>query len=303
MSVDPTLLVTTSGNSSIRFADSTFVKLPTILTALSPRLPIISNGTTNPVANGNVTSSSRKSIFSPKFPMNFFPKMASVSNEGDIKNQTGHVIGRPTLVACPRVTPHGSTSGSLPCLVCRTWRCLPTFHVNSFSGKRSRMWVLLGPSWWPPWPSRSNHPEFVWWDGSVHTYLFGVSCPVLSNLSLTSLVFLPRDVAGSGNIIMWLLLCIGNGILTSAYSMEWYARTNCQQTLDPFWDFFVPRSWNCRPFMIGAGDLLITNISMIGAGDLLITNISMIGAGDLLITNINRIQWSNLDLGIFFRKR
>nr|CAD7413302.1 unnamed protein product [Timema poppensis] len=46
-----------------------------------------------------------------------------------------------------------------------------------------------------------------------------------------SLVFLPRDVAGSGNIIMWLLLCIGNGILTSAYSMEWYARTNCQQTL------------------------------------------------------------------------
>nr|CAD7450301.1 unnamed protein product [Timema bartmani] len=64
-----------------------------------------------------------------------------------------------------------------------------------------------------------------------------------------SLVFLPRDVAGSGNIIMWLLLCIGNGILTSAYSMEWYARINCQQTLDPFWDFFVPRSWNCRPLL------------------------------------------------------
>nr|CAD7262503.1 unnamed protein product [Timema shepardi] len=169
--IRPTLLVTTSGNSSIRIADFTFVKSPTILTALSPKSPIISNGTTNPVANGNVTSSSRKSIFSPKFSMNFFPKMASV-------------IGRPALLAFPRVTPRGFTNGSLTCLACSTWRSPSTFRIIPFSGKRPRLWVLLGPSWWHPWPSQPNPPEFVWRDGSVHAYLSEVSRPVLGNLSL-----------------------------------------------------------------------------------------------------------------------
>nr|CAD7405393.1 unnamed protein product [Timema poppensis] len=48
-----------------------------ILTGLSPKLPIVSNGTTNPVANGNITSFLWKSIFSPKFTMNLFPKITS----------------------------------------------------------------------------------------------------------------------------------------------------------------------------------------------------------------------------------
>ncbi|XP_069683829.1 sterol O-acyltransferase 1 isoform X2 [Periplaneta americana] len=59
------------------------------------------------------------------------------------------------------------------------------------------------------------------------------------------LMFLTKDFMSGGNIFVWLLLCIGTGILTCLYGFEWYARINCPQVLDPVLDFFVPRSWTC----------------------------------------------------------
>ncbi|XP_055708622.1 sterol O-acyltransferase 1 isoform X2 [Phlebotomus papatasi] len=48
-----------------------------------------------------------------------------------------------------------------------------------------------------------------------------------------------------GNILMWLSLFIGNGINFSLYTMESYARRNCQYE-DTTWNFFVPISWSCN---------------------------------------------------------
>ncbi|XP_055676777.1 sterol O-acyltransferase 1 [Lutzomyia longipalpis] len=48
-----------------------------------------------------------------------------------------------------------------------------------------------------------------------------------------------------GNILMWLSLSIGNGINYSLYTMESYARRNCEFE-DTMWNFFVPISWSCN---------------------------------------------------------
>lgn len=61
-----------------------------------------------------------------------------------------------------------------------------------------------------------------------------------------SLVFLLSDTSKGGNLFMWLTLCTGTGILTSMYSLEWYARINCPRVIDGAWDFFIPRSWFCN---------------------------------------------------------
>ncbi|KAK7794580.1 hypothetical protein R5R35_003595 [Gryllus longicercus] len=61
-----------------------------------------------------------------------------------------------------------------------------------------------------------------------------------------ALVFLTGSSSKRGNLFMWLTLCLGTGVLTAAYSMEWYARINCPQVLDTVTDFFVPRSWFCN---------------------------------------------------------
>ncbi|KDR21005.1 sterol O-acyltransferase 1 [Zootermopsis nevadensis] len=59
------------------------------------------------------------------------------------------------------------------------------------------------------------------------------------------MVFLTKDLMPGGNIFVWLMLCVGVGILSCLYGFEWYARVNCPQVLDPISDFFVPRSWMC----------------------------------------------------------
>lgn len=49
------------------------------------------------------------------------------------------------------------------------------------------------------------------------------------------------------NILMWLGLFMGTGLLLSLYSMEWYARRNCQNNSDTMLDLCIPRSWICVP--------------------------------------------------------
>ncbi|XP_059621619.1 sterol O-acyltransferase 1 [Phlebotomus argentipes] len=48
-----------------------------------------------------------------------------------------------------------------------------------------------------------------------------------------------------GNILMWLALFIGNGINYSLYTMESYARRNCEYE-DTTRNFFIPISWSCN---------------------------------------------------------
>ncbi|XP_066995811.2 sterol O-acyltransferase 1 [Anabrus simplex] len=87
----------------------------------------------------------------------------------------------------------------------------------------------------------------------VHEYIlmfaFKFCYPVLFfafGVFSASLVFLTKDSSKGGNLFMWLTLCTGTGLLTSLYSMEWYARINCPRTIESSWDFFIPQSWFCN---------------------------------------------------------
>lgn len=57
-------------------------------------------------------------------------------------------------------------------------------------------------------------------------------------------VFLNKII--TSNMLMWLSFSLGNGLLFSLYSMEFYARINCLPRPDYYWDLFLPRSWNCQ---------------------------------------------------------
>lgn len=61
------------------------------------------------------------------------------------------------------------------------------------------------------------------------------------------LMFLTRNLSkDTGNILLWLLLCIGNGIQLSLYNMEYYARRNCPVSGDSLVDYMIPVSWSCN---------------------------------------------------------
>lgn len=52
-----------------------------------------------------------------------------------------------------------------------------------------------------------------------------------------------------GNIIIWLALTLGQGIVFSLYMMEWYARKNCG--VGDLWeDYFIPVSWTCNKILL-----------------------------------------------------
>ncbi|XP_063236703.1 sterol O-acyltransferase 2 [Bacillus rossius redtenbacheri] len=93
----------------------------------------------------------------------------------------------------------------------------------------------------------------------VHEYILALTfrflCPALLLAFAgfgTGMVFMPRDVAGGGNLLVWLMMFSGNGIIVTAYCIEWYARINCKRTLDTAWDYVVPRAWACEPLSSAA---------------------------------------------------
>ncbi|XP_055352626.1 sterol O-acyltransferase 2-like [Paramacrobiotus metropolitanus] len=47
------------------------------------------------------------------------------------------------------------------------------------------------------------------------------------------------------NVVMWLSIFLGQGVLMTLYGSEYYARLNCPPTTDNFWDKVIPRSWMC----------------------------------------------------------
>ncbi|XP_058461770.1 sterol O-acyltransferase 1 isoform X2 [Malaya genurostris] len=61
------------------------------------------------------------------------------------------------------------------------------------------------------------------------------------------LMFVMRNVSKDvGNILIWLTLCVGNGIHLSLYNMEYYARRNCPISGASITDYMIPVSWSCN---------------------------------------------------------
>ncbi|OQV18684.1 Sterol O-acyltransferase 2 [Hypsibius exemplaris] len=50
----------------------------------------------------------------------------------------------------------------------------------------------------------------------------------------------------SWNIVLWLSIFLGQGVLMCLYSSEYYARLNCPApTTNGILDYIIPRSWSC----------------------------------------------------------
>uniref|UniRef100_A0A182FW57 O-acyltransferase n=2 Tax=Anopheles albimanus TaxID=7167 RepID=A0A182FW57_ANOAL len=61
------------------------------------------------------------------------------------------------------------------------------------------------------------------------------------------MMFLTRGMGKDiGNVLLWLMLSIGNGLHLSLYNMEYYARRNCPGIGDSVVDYLVPVSWSCN---------------------------------------------------------
>lgn len=77
-------------------------------------------------------------------------------------------------------------------------------------------------------------------------FMFGVFYPVMFVLFQgggVGMMFLPnRKHKTLGNIVMWLCLCIGNGVMWSLYCMEYFARQNCPDVKSVLY----PVSWICH---------------------------------------------------------
>ncbi|KAL6424093.1 hypothetical protein ACFW04_009763 [Cataglyphis niger] len=81
----------------------------------------------------------------------------------------------------------------------------------------------------------------------VLAFAFRFFCPVMlvlfGGLGL-SLVYLGK--IASSNIFMWFSFCLGNGVMFTLYTMEYYSRLNCPPYPDYYLDLVIPRSWTCQ---------------------------------------------------------
>ncbi|XP_051016361.1 sterol O-acyltransferase 2 isoform X1 [Acomys russatus] len=90
----------------------------------------------------------------------------------------------------------------------------------------------------------------------VHEYIFcfvlGFFYPVMLMLflvvgGLLNFTMNDRHRGPSWNVLMWVLLFLGQGIQVSLYCQEWYARRHCPLSQTTFWGLVTPRSWSCHP--------------------------------------------------------
>lgn len=69
------------------------------------------------------------------------------------------------------------------------------------------------------------------------TMFLGVGCMLMFLRSQKQTTF--------GNIMVWISLAVGNGVLFSFYTLEYFARQNCPIDSDSMWEYVVPISWRC----------------------------------------------------------
>nr|XP_034840052.1 sterol O-acyltransferase 2 isoform X1 [Maniola hyperantus] len=84
---------------------------------------------------------------------------------------------------------------------------------------------------------------------------FGFFYPVLMvQFGVFGLLMLPvtansgRRFPNTSNLLMWLSFFIGNGLLWSLYTMEYFSRKNCPVSEHD--SFFVPKSWSCPEIVL-----------------------------------------------------
>ncbi|XP_034035584.1 sterol O-acyltransferase 1 [Thalassophryne amazonica] len=89
----------------------------------------------------------------------------------------------------------------------------------------------------------------------VHEYIlavcFGFFYPVLFCLFMCfgmmfNFILHDQRKGPVWNIIMWTSLFLGQGVIISLYSQEWYARRSCPLIEPSFVDLLKPRSWCCH---------------------------------------------------------
>lgn len=126
-----------------------------------------------------------------------------------------------------------------------------------------RAWNLVVHSWLRDY---IHHPLAPYTGRAVSTFIvflvsatahelilalsFGFFYPVLMiEFGGLGLLMLPLTATSGSrfpsvfNLLMWLSFFIGNGLLWSLYSMEYFARKNCPPSETD--SFFVPKSWSC----------------------------------------------------------
>lgn len=83
----------------------------------------------------------------------------------------------------------------------------------------------------------------------ILSFAFGFFYPIMFLMFEGAGVFFmfvtKKEHKAVGNIIMWLSLCLGNGIMFSLYNIEYFARQNCVVG-NSVLDFFIPVSWSCH---------------------------------------------------------
>ncbi|XP_061074807.1 sterol O-acyltransferase 2 [Conger conger] len=84
----------------------------------------------------------------------------------------------------------------------------------------------------------------------VLTFGFGFFYPVLFCLfAVIGVVFnftmTDKRKSPIWNIILWICLFIGQGVLVCLYCQEWYAQKHCPPAGESFWELVIPRSWSC----------------------------------------------------------
>ncbi|XP_049292590.1 sterol O-acyltransferase 2-like [Anopheles funestus] len=77
-------------------------------------------------------------------------------------------------------------------------------------------------------------------------FFYPVMFVQLEFLGLLLMFVMKRMGKDVGNVLVWLMISIGNGLNLSLYSMEYYARRNCPDVGTSLVDYLVPVSWFCN---------------------------------------------------------
>lgn len=130
-----------------------------------------------------------------------------------------------------------------------------------------RTWNIVVHDWLYTYIYRDFHKLFgikyrmismyavIFLSACVHEYIialaFGYLYPILfiqfAVLGFISMLILPQRTQNNAfNVFIWASLFFGLGMQMCLYSIEWYARQNCPQTVDGVLDYFIPRSIFCR---------------------------------------------------------
>jgi sterol O-acyltransferase len=86
--------------------------------------------------------------------------------------------------------------------------------------------------------------EFIM--GVAFRFLYPVMFFFFGGISVLLMFVKNKKHQNLGNMLLWLALCLGNGLMLSLYNMEYYARSNCPLEGKSMLDYLIPVSWYCH---------------------------------------------------------